>query len=415
MKNFKLHLPASGQWQWTLFVMFVAQFIVAVGFSSIFPFLPFYVEELGTNTSFSVEFLAGMVYSSQAFTMMIAAPFWGLLADRTGRKLMVERAMFGGAVILFLMAFSRTAEDLIVLRAIQGLITGTVAAANALVAAEVPRNKMGFAMGLLQVGFGTGLAIGPFIGGLVADQFGYSATFFVTAAMLFSAGVLVLIGVREKYVPVVEKSAVRLGFFSKWQHIFAETGVLAAYSLRFLSSLGRMLIIPIIPLFVQMLMTDTTRLNTFTGLIMGSASASTTISSVLLGRWGDQIGHRKVFIASALGSMLLYFPQGLITQTGQLLILQICVGIAVGGLIPSISAMLAEYTQRGEEGAVYGLDNSINSAGRALAPLLGGWIAASLGLPATFLAVGLIFLLSAAVAFWFLPAVQTAEIAPDMI
>ena len=67
---------------------------------SIFTF--FYVGELGTNTSFSVEFLAGMVYTSQSLTMIMSAPIWGTLADRMGRKLMVERAMFGGAIILSL-------------------------------------------------------------------------------------------------------------------------------------------------------------------------------------------------------------------------------------------------------------------------------------------------------------------------
>ena len=72
--------------------------------------------------------------------------------------------MFGGAFILLLMAFVQTAEQLVGLRAIQGLITGTVAAANALVAAVVPRQRSGYAMGLLQVGTGCGVALGPMIG-----------------------------------------------------------------------------------------------------------------------------------------------------------------------------------------------------------------------------------------------------------
>ena len=76
---------------------------------------------------------------------------------------MVVRAMFGGAVILLMMAFVRSAEELVVLRAIQGLITGTVAAANALLASVAPRNRIGYAMGLLQVGLGAGIAFGPLI------------------------------------------------------------------------------------------------------------------------------------------------------------------------------------------------------------------------------------------------------------
>ena len=84
-------------WQRTLYIIFFVQLVTAVGFSSIFPFLPLYVEELGTTTSLSIELLAALVFSAQAFTMMLASPFWGSLADRYGRKLMVERGHLRGS------------------------------------------------------------------------------------------------------------------------------------------------------------------------------------------------------------------------------------------------------------------------------------------------------------------------------
>ena len=49
------------------------------------------------------------------------------------------------------MAFPRSAEELVLLRMLQGAVTGVFGAANALVAASVPRIKSGFAMGLMQV------------------------------------------------------------------------------------------------------------------------------------------------------------------------------------------------------------------------------------------------------------------------
>ena len=157
------------RWQRTLIVLFFSQMATAVGFSSIFPFLPLYVKSLGSSTGMSVELLAGLVFSAQAFTMMLAAPVWGRLADRYGRKLMIIRASFGGAIVLLMMAFVQTAEQLVALRALQGLISGIVAANSALLAAQVPRERMGYAMGTLQVGLGAGVAFGPLIGGIVAD------------------------------------------------------------------------------------------------------------------------------------------------------------------------------------------------------------------------------------------------------
>lgn len=85
-------------WQRTLAVMVGVQFCSAVGFSIIFPFLPLYVAELDSTMGWSVEALSGLVFSVQALTMAVASPFWGVVADRYGRKLMVIRATLGGAV-----------------------------------------------------------------------------------------------------------------------------------------------------------------------------------------------------------------------------------------------------------------------------------------------------------------------------
>jgi len=143
------HRIDNSHWERTLYILAFSQFITAIGFSSIFPFLPLYVKSLGSTTGLSIELLAGLVFSAQAFTMMIASPIWGGLADRFGRKLMIQRASFGGTVLLFIMAFVTSAEQLVALRAIQGLITGTVAANNALVASIAPRERTGYAMGML--------------------------------------------------------------------------------------------------------------------------------------------------------------------------------------------------------------------------------------------------------------------------
>lgn len=393
-------------WQRTLAILFVAQFFTAVGFSTIFPFLSLYVAELGSSTSLSVEFLAGAVFSAQAFTMMIASPIWGAVADRYGRKLMVQRAMFGGAIILFMMAYVRTAEELVLLRAIQGMITGTVAAANALVAATAPRSRSGFAMGVLLVGLTTGVAIGPLIGGLLADSFGYRLTFMLTGVLLFLSGILVLVGVHETFERPAQGSTQKRSFLAGLRHVFQAQGVPLAYALRFLANLGSSLLIPFAPLFIATLLTDDARLNTFTGLVIGVSAGAGTITAVFLGRLGDRRGHRRVLLWAALLTGLFYLPQSLVTNAWQLLALQALSGAAAGGIVPSLSALLARFTEPGEEGSVFGLDNAIVAASRAAAPLLGALIAFWLGLRATFIAAAFVYLLVALLAMWRLPDAQ---------
>jgi len=312
--------------------------------------------------------------------------------------------------LLFLMAYARSAEELVLLRALQGLITGTLAAANALVAAETPRNQTGYAMGLLQVGLGAGVALGPLIGGAVADAFGYNAAFYITSAMLFLAGVLVWVGVEENFTPPEKPAGRRSGFATGWGGVLTTPGVMVAYSLRFLSGLGRMMIIPITPLFILTLLPDSERVNTFTGLVTGVAAGTATLSSVYLGRLGDRVGHRRILIASSLMTALLYLPQSLVTNGWQLLALQALVGVALGGIIPVISALLAQYTHAGEEGAVYGLDNAINAGARSVAPLLGSSVALWYGLRATFVATASLFCVGGLLAVWRLPAFKSRDL-----
>ncbi|MAS33465.1 MAG: MFS transporter [Anaerolineaceae bacterium] len=394
---------APRTWKRTLYIAFFAQLISAMGFSLIFPFLPLYVQALGTTTGISIDFLAGMVFSAQALTMMIASPIWGSLADQYGRKLMVERAMFGGTLLLFLMAFVTSAEQLVLLRAIQGFITGTVSANNALVASTAPRERMGYAMGLLQVGQWSGVAMGPLIGGVLADAYGYAIPHIFTAILLGIGGILIHFGIDEEFQPANDQKLGRKAFVAEWRHVLSMKGVIVTYSLRFLTALMRSMIVPIAPLFIQTLMLEASGVSTITGVMIGISSAAATATGIYLGRLGDRIGHRRIVIVSAVAAGLLLIPQALVTETWQLIVLYGLTGAASGGLVAAPSALLAHFTDPGEEGAVYGIDNSIVAGGRALAPLMGSGLAIILGYRGVFVVAGLLMLLVVMVAFQGLP------------
>ena len=400
---FKFHRSSPDAWQGTLYIMCFAQMVSMIGFSSIFPFLPLYVKSLGTVTSLSLDLCIGLVFSGQAFSMMIASPVWGALADRWGRKLMVERAMFGGAVIMALMAFVHSAEELVALRMVQGLITGVMGATNALVAATVPRGRAGYAMGLMQVAMGVGLGLGPVIGGMVADAYGYQAAFYITAALLAVAGVVVWAGVEEHFVARESAGREALQFVSAWRRVFSSRGVLLAYTLRFINQMGRIVFMPILPLFVLSLIDSPDKINSFTGIVIGASSAATAIFSVYLGRLGDRAGYRWIVIIGLLVTAFLFLLQTMVTAGWQLLGLQVLYGVALGGIVPGISALLAVFSRQGDEGAVYGLDTAITSGARMIGPLLGVGISAWFGVRMVFGTAGLLYLAAALLAAWGLP------------
>ncbi len=400
---------APTSWQHTLVILFIIQLLTAGGFASIFPFLPLYVEDLGSTTGLSVEVASGLVFSGAGLAMMIAAPIWGSLADRYGRKRMIQRATFSGAILLAAMGFVRSAEELILLRVAQGFMTGVITANAALLAAITPRARAGYAMGMLQMALGSGLAFGPLAGGALADLFGYRPAFLITGALLLVGGLLASFGIREQFTPAASVRGLA-ALVGGWRQVLARPGVGVTYLMRFVSQLGRMMIIPIAPFFILTLPGSAERLNTYVGLALGLTAGASTLSAAFLGKLGDEIGHRKVLKFSLLACGLCYLPQGGVSEVWQLMALLTLSGVALGGVIPSISALLANYTVPGEEGAAYGLENSINAAGSAVAPALGGAVAAGFGLPATFTVTGLTLLLAALLAAALLPKPQNAVV-----
>jgi DHA1 family multidrug resistance protein-like MFS transporter len=378
-----------------LYVLWIAELLAISGFSVVMPFLPYYVQELGITNLDDAEMWSGILFASHAVLMGIFAPIWGSLADMYGRKLMVERAMFGGAVILAAMGFVRNVPQLLILRALQGCVTGTVAAATTLVAGGTPRQRVGYALGLLQVAIYGGASVGPLLGGLVADAFGYRAAFWVTGALLFGAGLLVLFLVQEPSDLPAREGSKSEGMWQGLMLIVRSRALLVVFSVRVIMRLGAQMVGPVLPLFVQTLLPPGAPVASTSGLITGISSLTSAIAAVVLGRIGDRLGYQRVLLGCAIGATLFYAPQFFVTTPLQLLILQAGVGLAMGGTLSAVSAMLATMAPEGRQGTVYGLDTSAISAANAVGPLLGASLAASLGLRSAFLWAAGVFGLAA--------------------
>ncbi len=408
--------PAASDWRRVLVVLFVAQLLTAIGFSTIFPFLPNYVEHLGSVTGSPILWLVTLVFSVQAFAMMVASPVWGALGDRFGRKRMVERAMYSGAVTILLMGFASSAEELVGLRLLQGLTTGVMGASASMVAAAVPRERLGYAMGLMQTALLSGVSVGPVIGGFLEYAFGYRAAFLVTATLLLAGGLLVSTLVREHFVPPSREGRRRGigGFFEALGAVIRSPFVASIFVVRFLAWTGRSMIIPFLPLLVAALMAGAAGAGLVTGLAIGASSAAGMLTSVALGRLGDRVGHRRVALVCAGLTALTYLPLAFVTSPSALVALYALTGATVGGVLPTLSALLARVTERGSSGSVYGLDNAVGAGARGVSPLIGGAVVAlaagaaaepgASAYAAVFLAAGACFALALAMVALLVPA-----------
>ena len=370
------------EWRRNLYLLFAIQVLSVAGFSLVFPFLPLYVEELGVSTRGSVAFWSGMVFSSQAVTMMLSSPIWGAVADRYGRKPMLVRATLGGAVMIVMMGYAQSAEQLVLIRMVQGLFTGVVSATSALVAATVPKEKSGESLGLIQTGIWVGVAVGPLIGGLVSEALGYRASFWVTGAALTLAAVAVIVFVREDFEPPPPKERVK--FWEGYKKLLRAPDMGSLYFATFLQSLGRSVTMPLMAFFFVDLLATSRGAVAITGLSMGAKAAIGSVSAVYLGKIGDRLGHEKVLTAGALSAVLVYMAQIFVTEAWQLLVLQALVGISAGAIMPATSALLNLRTPHGAHGTTFGLNNSVTSGGRLLAPILGAAVFPLIGMPGVF-------------------------------
>ena len=386
----------------------LAQGLGAGGISLVYPFLPLYIQTLQDAQFMSPELLAGLVIGMPPLVAAIATPFWGRLADQYGRKKMVMRAVFGASIILALMGTAQTALALIALRALQGLTSGIIAANMALVAGECPRERIGFALGSLQVGLFGGVAIGPMIGGVLAERFGFQLPFFFTSAMLILAGLLVAVGVRESYKPPADARADLdpRKMIRAWKRILQTRGVKTVYSLRFLNGFAQRSVMPIAPLFVLALMPSAlaTGASSYAGLVLTVSAITTTAGSLVLGWLSDRWGYRNILLGSALAAVIVYIPQAFVSDIAQLLLLQGLAGFAAGGVLSAPAAMLARFTDLGNEGSVYGLDASVSSFANGMAPMTASVIAAIFGLRAVFAVVAIYYLAIFIISAQFLPA-----------
>jgi DHA1 family multidrug resistance protein-like MFS transporter len=391
-------------WKRNLYIIWAAELVAIAGFGVMGSFLPLFIEDLGITDPDAVTWWSGLVFAAHAVAMTIFSPIWGSLADRYGRKIMVERAMFGGAVVLAAMGFVQNVQQLILLRAMQGALTGTVTAATTLVASSAPRERSGYALGLLQTAVWGGASVGPLLGGLIADTWGYRAAFWVTGGLLFVAGLAVWHFVEEDFVPP-EQQADKTdgGFWHGLKLVVRDRGLLSLFTVRFLVRTATRLTTPILPLFIEVLAPATERIASLTGLVTATGAGTSAVGAVTLGRASDQIGYRRVLLVCTLGVAVVFVPQFFVTNPWQLLLLQGLMGLVMSGVLASISALMANLAPEGRQGAVYGIDASVVSLANAAGPMLGSTIAVWFGLRAPFLLAAGVFFLAAVLGWWLVP------------
>jgi MFS transporter, DHA1 family, multidrug resistance protein len=368
--------------------LWFAEFMAIFGFSFAFPFLSIFIHQnLGVPKGSQLDLWTAATASVSGLSMAIASPIWGILGDRYGRKPMLIRSMVGGAITVGLIYFARSPTELLVLRLVQGATSGTVAAATALVAAETPRNRVGWALGVVTSAVALGSAIGPVVGGLAAALLGLRLMFLGGGILLLLSTVPVLFVVREG--PIRHRAGPQVGVLDL---IKQRPGTLRALSVL----IGAQGLVGVCNSATQQLVVlrliemVTSGLSAVTGVAFGLAGVASSGAAVFYTVVTRRLGYVRTTAAAAVMvavavSLIGVAPWAAVVVAGVALN-----GLFSGVVIPATASMIGLETPPEAQSTVFGANASSVALGFAIGPAIGGAVAATASVSAALIVVAVL-------------------------
>ena len=259
LTNHRWRLRAPELWERNLYIMWLAQATSSMGFSFFFPFVPLFIQELGIKDPGQAALWSGIAGGASGFFMMLSGPLWGVLGDRYGRKMNVVRAMVGSAVVLGMTGIVTDVHQLVGMRIVLGLVSGTWVTVMALASSTAPRHKVPYSIGIVLSASFLGMTAGPVIGGLLSDTIGYRSTFIVTGALCAFAGLVVFLFVDERFQRPEHQE--KLGpqlVFGNLVGLAQSRSLMSVLVVMLLVQVGASMLTPVLPVFVGILSTSGT-------------------------------------------------------------------------------------------------------------------------------------------------------------
>ena len=381
-------------WKRTVYISLVCVFCTAFGVSQLAPILPLYFHDLGVQTPEAMSLWSGLATGATYIIVCLAAPFWGRVADKKGRKITLIRSSFGMALCNILIAFQTTPEGVVLIRLVQGLVSGFYSASITLIASESPIERTGWALGLLASANLAGSLIGPLLGGYIADTVGIRNDFIIVGTLMGLAGVLATIFIHENYVP--QPNPEKLSLRKLKEQIPEFNSIVALCVASFIYAICIMSLQPVISVYIKGIVpSDTENLAFIAGAVFSAMGIAQLMSSSPLGKLIDKIGPRKVLVVSLIYVGILNIPQAYVSDVYQLAIIRFLQGFGLGGMLPALNTYLSSKTPREFTGQVFSYNQSCLFFGYFLGSVGGASLMAWLGFTTLFWVSGGLFIISA--------------------
>ena len=358
------------------------QFVTAFSWNFSMAFLTLFINgDLGVSSLAEAVMWAGVAQLLSNSSLAIMSPVWGWLTDRIGGKKMLYRVMLGNSMILILVSFSTSVYQVVALRLVEGIITGTGTIVMTILAASVDADRLPQVIGYQQSIMTAGSLLGPAIGVAMATALGFRYCFLLSGLMILAAIPFVVWARFEE-----KKGIARIREKIDWRNFrglrrdfVALLSVQAAYSF----------VTPILPLYLSESGLAGEALVQYTGVVLAASgfayAASVPVTTKLFKRRAI-----PVLLAIASGAV---FLQGLFRQALVFAALRIA-QCFLHSAAPS--RLLGEAGEgKANRGVTLGILNSARTIGNAIGPFLASSVAYTTDLTSAFTVTSSISLLAA--------------------
>jgi DHA1 family tetracycline resistance protein-like MFS transporter len=359
-------------------VLFLVVFVDLVGFGLLIPLLPFYVQRTGAGPE-----VITLVLGLYSLAQFVAAPVWGRLSDRHGRKPILALTSIGLGLSYVLLAFADSLALVALSRIVGGLMAGNIATAQAYVSDVTTPEARARGMGILGAAFGLGFIVGPAIGGVLAGADVNAADFVspALAAMIlsFAAAFGVMFFLKES-LPREARGGPRATLRDKFGALADQRALLMLAAAGFLVITAWAQFETVFALWVNALFSYGPREIGFVLGFMGVVSV--LVQGLFMGALTRRFGERRL----ALIAVVLFISGyvAIAASPDLPIMLAACAALALGSALfnPSVTSLVSQEASSGERGAVLGAYQAATALGRVAGPAFSGVLfAAGLALP----------------------------------
>jgi MFS transporter, DHA1 family, tetracycline resistance protein len=355
-----------------MLIVFLIVFVDLVGFGIIIPLLPFYGEHFGASPA-----EVGLLMASYSLTQLLAAPIWGRLSDRVGRRPVLIVSLVGIALAYVWLAFADNLSTLFAARAVAGIMAGNIGVAFAYVADITDSSNRAKGMGVVGAAFGLGFIFGPAIGGILAgsdpDLANYRLPALTAAAFSAIATILAITLLKESLSPELRVQQRLLSRRKRWQQLrdaLAQPGVGLVIGLAFLANFVFAGMETTFAMWSRRAFGWGPEQNGYLFAFVGLLAAA--IQGGLVGRLARQFGEGRLVVAGAaalaVGMLLIPFSHSLAV----LLVAMTIVACGFSVVSPSLNSLVSLRVPPGAQGGVMGVTRSATTLARVVGPIWAG-------------------------------------------